>query len=233
LYVFGYCKSAGTLIALGADEIVMSDFGELGPLDIQLEQDDQLARTVSSLSYANAISVLRQLAFDNFEHNLLSIVNKSRGVITTKTAADIASAFAVGITAPIAGQIDPVKLGEVDRATNIANAYGMRICDDKARIERLVMAYPAHGFVIDFEEASDIFRNVRWANETELLMEKSLGDIVRMPQKEKNYVFSLKQKTTTGDATNGKENKEPRTASLPKRGRNVRKDGEDATVKSN
>lgn len=34
LYIFGYCKSAGTIIALGANEIVMSRRGELGPLDV-------------------------------------------------------------------------------------------------------------------------------------------------------------------------------------------------------
>ena len=36
LYVYGSCKSTGTLIALGANQIIMSDYGEFGPLDIQL-----------------------------------------------------------------------------------------------------------------------------------------------------------------------------------------------------
>ena len=31
--VFGYCKSAGTLLALGAHELVIGERGELGPLD--------------------------------------------------------------------------------------------------------------------------------------------------------------------------------------------------------
>ncbi len=31
LYVAGYCKSAGTLIAVGSDEIVMRDSAEFGP----------------------------------------------------------------------------------------------------------------------------------------------------------------------------------------------------------
>lgn len=38
LYVSGCCKSAGTLIALGAHELVVSDHGELGPLDVQLSK---------------------------------------------------------------------------------------------------------------------------------------------------------------------------------------------------
>ena len=33
LFVDGICKSAGTLVALGADVLIMSDYGELGPLD--------------------------------------------------------------------------------------------------------------------------------------------------------------------------------------------------------
>src|SRR5215207_3762355 len=35
LYVDDQCKGVGMLLALAADEIVLSDFGELGPLDIE------------------------------------------------------------------------------------------------------------------------------------------------------------------------------------------------------
>jgi hypothetical protein len=34
VYVDDYCKGAGMLLALAADELVISDFGELGPLDL-------------------------------------------------------------------------------------------------------------------------------------------------------------------------------------------------------
>src|SRR5581483_11108252 len=34
VYVDDYCKGAGMLLALAAHELVMSDFGELGPLDL-------------------------------------------------------------------------------------------------------------------------------------------------------------------------------------------------------
>ena len=42
LYVSGYCKSAGTLVATGAHELVISDHGELGPLDVQMSKKDEL-----------------------------------------------------------------------------------------------------------------------------------------------------------------------------------------------
>src|SRR5437867_12609889 len=35
IYIVGRCKSAGTLIAVGASEINMPDYGELGLLDLQ------------------------------------------------------------------------------------------------------------------------------------------------------------------------------------------------------
>lgn len=57
LFVFGYCKSAGTLIALGADEIVMSDFAELGPLDVQVLRENDFRRS-SGLDLQQALSVL-------------------------------------------------------------------------------------------------------------------------------------------------------------------------------
>ena len=41
VFIPGRCKSAGTLLALGAREIVMGDRGELGPLDIQVSEKDE------------------------------------------------------------------------------------------------------------------------------------------------------------------------------------------------
>jgi ClpP class serine protease len=35
-FVPGFCKSAGTLLAIGANELIFSPYGELGPLDVQL-----------------------------------------------------------------------------------------------------------------------------------------------------------------------------------------------------
>lgn len=44
LLVVGPCKSAGTLIAIAANKLVIGDMGELGPLDIQLKKMMKLAR---------------------------------------------------------------------------------------------------------------------------------------------------------------------------------------------
>ena len=51
-----YAKSAGTLMVLGADSVVMSDSSELGPIDPQFRYVDQYGRTawVSVQHYLNA-----------------------------------------------------------------------------------------------------------------------------------------------------------------------------------
>ncbi len=107
LYVVGHCKSAGTLIALGADEIVMFDFGELGPLDVQLSKEDEMTNT-SGLSLRQAIMVLQDEAFSMFEDCFLKLKGRSGGTITTKTASEISSSLVTGLFAPVFAQIDPL-----------------------------------------------------------------------------------------------------------------------------
>lgn len=54
----GRCKSAGTLIVLGAHEIVMTNHAELGPLDVQLGKKDELFELDSGLTVLNALTEL-------------------------------------------------------------------------------------------------------------------------------------------------------------------------------
>lgn len=189
LFVFGVCKSTGTLMALGADEIVMSDFGEFGPLDIQLTKDDEMTNT-SGLSYLQSLILLNEQLFKSFEENFLSLKRRSGYSITTRTAAEIGSKLAVGIISPISAQIDPLKLGEVQRAIKIAAEYGKRLCKDNRLITKLMSGYPSHGFVIDFQEAKTMFPNVRKVSNFESELEILLFEIVRN-ESTKGSIFVL------------------------------------------
>ncbi len=204
LYSFGYCKSTGTIIALAADEIIMSDFGEFGPLDIQLAKEDELSNT-SGLSYLQSLTSLNDLIFASFEKAFINLKSKSRHTITTKTAAEIASKIAIGLIAPISSHIDPLKLGEVQRAIAIAQDYGDRICKKRNLVSKLIAGYPSHGFVIDYEEAKSIFGNVRWRSNVEKELEKELFVLVR-DEPENAIIMELEltpeiKETTTGDVT--------------------------------
>lgn len=171
------CKSAGTLLVIGATSLIISDRGELGPLDVQLSKPDEIFERSSGLDIMQSLYVLREEALGTFLHYLLSI--KGGSSITVRTAAEIASKLAVGLFSPIYAQIDPLKLGEIRRAIMIAYEYGQRLdkYDQNLKpdtLDRLVTEYPSHSFVIDRQEARQLFQNVRAAHP----YEEHLGELL-------------------------------------------------------
>lgn len=167
----GWCKSAGTLVCIGAYDLVIGDLGELGPLDVQLAKPDELALIASGLNIDSAFRSLQTVAFQMFESFLLDTLNKSRGRITTKTASEIAANMTVGLLSPVFQQMDPHKVGEDFRSTLIAEQYALRLDahagaqnlihdEETDAVDALVRGYPSHGFVIDRTEAQLLFHRV-------------------------------------------------------------------------
>jgi hypothetical protein len=173
--VFGYCKSAGTLLALGCHEIAMGLRGELGPLDVQVSEKDELARVGSGLEIVASLNLIAAMAFSSFESYLLATVERSGGQISTKTAAEIATNLTVGLVAPISGQIDPIRLGREHRLMEIASAYAERLGISPQAIARLTTAYPDHGFVIDLTEAREFLDHARELNPLERALEDAVA----------------------------------------------------------
>jgi len=175
--VFGYCKSAGTLLALGGHELVIGERGELGPLDVQVSTKDEIFPSTSGLEIFASLEVLKAHAFESFERYLLRVLTRSAGQITTKTAAQVATELTVGLLAPMAAQIDPLRLGHEQRALEIAGRYAHLLGVPPNVVARLTTEYPSHGFVIDLEEARDFLpeKTVRGPNDAELRLEAELS----------------------------------------------------------
>jgi hypothetical protein len=182
----GRCKSAGTLLVVGAHEVVMTAHAELGPLDVQVGKKDELVGLDSGLTVLDALSQLENKAFRLFEDAMLKIVQSSGGRVTFKTATHIAVELSKGMIAPIMGQIDPMHVGEVSRALKIGEEYGERLSEASGNLQdgalqQLVHGYPSHGFVIDRREAGELFFHVRDASEQERALLKLLRGAVRNP----------------------------------------------------
>lgn len=105
-FATGYCKSAGTLVALGANELIVSDSGELGPLDVQMSKPDELAQMQSGLTAMSALTTLHGQAFQAFENFFLQIVAKSGSTISTRTATQLAVQLACGLFSPLYSHMD-------------------------------------------------------------------------------------------------------------------------------
>lgn len=187
--VGGWCKSAGTMLLIAANTLILSDDAELGPLDIQLAKRDEIDERDSGLVISEALDNLEHYAFRFFDSFMRQIKDHSQGLVTLKTASDIASSVAKGLFEPIYRQIDPQKIGEVARSMAVGRAYGQRLNLRPKNLvpralENLLMGYPSHSFVIDREEAGRLFKSVREPNaqESELLIE--LGQLAAIPGRE-------------------------------------------------
>ena len=200
LVVLGPCKSAGTLVAVGANELAMSPLGELGPLDVQLAKRDEIAVTTSGLDTLGALAMLQSKAFDAFERYMVTIVQRSSYTVSTKTACDIAATLVTGLFQPIASQVDPHRLSEVDRRMKIAKEYGSRLSGanlklvgDGGSLERLIGEYPTHEFIIDSQEATEIFKEVRDPTPSELAVNELFGGVITYPKEGKALIIDVKQ----------------------------------------
>ena len=163
IVVQGVCKSAGTIICLGADEICMSANAELGPIDVQLRKQDEVGERTSGLTPIQAIQFLETQSVALFKRHFRELRFSDDLSFSTKMAADIAGKMAIGLLNPVYEQIDPIRLAEVDRSLRISSEYGKRLKTENVKdggLERLIASYPSHGFVIDRKEAKEIFKEV-------------------------------------------------------------------------
>ena len=169
--VVGYCKSAGTILASGANEIIMAPFGELGPLDVQIIEPGQLdEQSKSGANLIAAFETLEKRCSLAFSKYLQEITSKSDESVSLRTRMEIAAIFSGNLYRPIFKQIDPEYIGQIARDMSIAVEYTRRLVQISGNItwkniERLVYKYPYHGFVIDFREAKRLFKKVRKADQ--------------------------------------------------------------------
>ena len=158
-----YCKSAGTLICVAANELGIVNLGELGPLDVQLIKKDEVGDRNSGLDITEAMGIIDSRVFNFFISSLLQI--KQQTQLSTKIAGDFAAKLSTSIFNPLYSQIDPVSLGSSQRETAVAWHYGLRLAQKSGSINeqnllQLISGYPSHFFVIDRAEAKLLFNKV-------------------------------------------------------------------------
>lgn len=131
--------SAATLIALGADNVVLSDIGKLGPLDPQVSHPEN-----EFLIPIRAVLDLPEVLEKALVPTTSSISTEEKGEAIIK---------------PIAEQVDPYYLTLHQRTTELAKQYGIKILGERgfpeeiaARCIDYLIEYPAHSFSVDIRE---------------------------------------------------------------------------------
>lgn len=155
-------KSAGTLICLCADHLLMTEMAELGPLDMQKPEaeEGQQWRLKSSLNGSKALEQIQK-------HNLrtLDVASAYYGQQNKHLHPLDAHKLAIEFTSKTAGrlydQLNPKEIAEYSRTLEEGEWYGRlilmgtkRMSEDGAFdiVSKLVHSYPAHSFVLDFEQ---------------------------------------------------------------------------------
>lgn len=214
----GFCKSAGTLLAIGADELIFTPYGELGPLDIQMVKEDRLNGMESGLNISEAFLTLEQRAKDTFNDLIAEIVSSSGGVVSFHTASHSATEMISALYGPVFTRIDPEEVGSRSRAMRIGEDYGHRLNEKWSNLKeksltRLSQSYSSHGFVIDSIEASYLFNRVREANVGEMALVDGLGVLARHPQR--SLTIQKLEFTEPPQAANGNGNENTATEPGP------------------
>jgi hypothetical protein len=158
-----FAKSAATLFAIGADEIVMGHSAELGPLDVQVGHPDREGVTISGLDASRALGFLADFALD-----YLVIGGSSVFASTELPRLDVLrefSSFTAKFLEPMVSKLDPQLVHRAAQDLELATHYAVEVMrrrtdwngSDQRLIdlaEHLVTHYPAHEYLISREEAA-------------------------------------------------------------------------------
>lgn len=156
--------SGGTLICLGSCNIVMAIAGRLSPLDPQVISKRQrrffYRERQSPLEAFEAIRYLRLYTVESMDAVMHFLVDHQG--VEPHLALETASKISTSLVAPIMEHVEPYDLGMFSLDSRMATEYCSRIArpsDSAKKSQRLVEPralvemYPAHEFLIDFEEA--------------------------------------------------------------------------------
>jgi len=174
-----YAKSAATVLCLNADQVLLGEFAELGPLDVQIEDElEKGRRSFPPLNEFKSMEFLKEHATEYLDFFTELLVDRG---LSVKQALHEAIPGVVGIMNPLYGHIDPSKLGSYRRMLAEGEEYAKRLLNSVNNesadnlVQQLVWEYPSHNFVIDYDEAKEIGLPVK---RMDLAEEKSLIRVI-------------------------------------------------------
>jgi len=173
-----YAKSAATLVVLGAGQIMLGSFGELGPLDAWY-YDPEKEEKVSALNEVQALERLHAFSLEAIDSTMILLGKRANKKISTLLPLSLD--YICGLLKPIFEKIDVVHYTRSSRVLLAAEEYATRLLSGRYSKKRaaviarhLTEMYPEHGFSIDIEEAKRIDANlvVAPSEEQDAIMKK-------------------------------------------------------------
>lgn len=155
-----YAKSAATLLALGADQIIMCPDAELGPLDVQIF-DPNREDLGSALNEVQALERLNAFALKAVDEGMMLFASRS-GKSLEKLMPQVLH-FVAEMVKPLFEKIDTVHYTQMSRLLKIAEEYAIRLLAPRYHIKKaeeiarqFVNGYPEHSFFINRDETTRV-----------------------------------------------------------------------------
>jgi hypothetical protein len=156
-------KSASTLIAVGANTLFMSPFGELGPLDTQIRDPRNPTDYISALDCYQSVDYVREFGFSTLSQALKQLAAVTQGKLLLTDSVNAAAQFAIGSITPMLSQTRSLDFGAWGRSLKMGERYAQILIKRAASqteqgkadqiASRLVYGYTHHRFPIDITEA--------------------------------------------------------------------------------
>lgn len=168
IYVPRKAKSASTLIAVGANNILMSPFSELGPLDTQIRDPRNPTDFISALDCYQSVDYVREFGFSTLSQALKQLGAVTQGRLNLTDSVNAAAQFAIGSISPMLSQTKSLDFGAWGRSLKMGERYAQILISRTGQVEqvkaeriasRLVYGYTHHLFPIDITEARDMGLN--------------------------------------------------------------------------
>ncbi|MBZ9940135.1 hypothetical protein LB533_03350 [Mesorhizobium sp. BR1-1-13] len=165
VYIPRFCMSAGTLVALGAHDLIIHPDAFMGPIDPQMRAVDELSVWESALSPYATLVALGDAAGDIVERTAVNLATKSDGAISFRLASELGATLASGLLSGLMSRLSPSAFGERQLAIDETTEYGNRLVKtsrnaSEETVRHLISDYPKHDFIIDTTEASELFEDV-------------------------------------------------------------------------
>jgi hypothetical protein len=159
-----FAKSAATLLALGGTKIIMDEFGEFGPIDVQIpvekddnpvDYDDRESALIDEISLEN----IEARSHKQFHRMFVSIFENTEIPVNKNDLTNSLLGYLSDFYKPLLSQIKTYQIGEKNRKLDIGYKYAHRILTQYSKIQEnrrsdlvqyLVHDCPHHGYIIDY-----------------------------------------------------------------------------------
>ncbi|GAA1984812.1 SDH family Clp fold serine proteinase [Catenulispora subtropica] len=164
LYVPDRAKSASTLLALAANTVYLSPFGQLGPLDTQIPDPRNPTVSVSALDCYQSVDYVRTFGAMTIQTVFNALLHETNRRLLAIDLLQKACSFAENAVSPMLSQVTALDFGGWGRSLRIGEHYGRKLLEARGVppeeaehiANTLVFKYTHHFFPIDLREATDI-----------------------------------------------------------------------------